>query len=54
MESMVTTEELFDRCVKDAEHPLGGWDFSHIRDRSITEPLTWSHHSVILPTGLFS
>lgn len=45
----MTVEDLFDIYIQDAEHPFSGWDFSHIRTRFVTEPLTWSYHSLLLP-----
>ena len=45
----IPSEKLFELYVRDAEHPFSGWDFSHIRTRLVTEPMTWSYHSVILP-----
>ncbi|MBK5112522.1 MAG: class I SAM-dependent methyltransferase [Candidatus Heimdallarchaeota archaeon] len=44
-----TSKEIFDLLLKDALHPFSGWDFSHIKDRIVMEPLTWSYHGEILP-----
>jgi len=44
-----TSKEIFNILLKDALHPFSGWDFSHVRSRIVTEPLTWSYHSKILP-----
>ncbi|NHJ31919.1 MAG: class I SAM-dependent methyltransferase [Asgard group archaeon] len=44
-----TVKEIFSILLEDALHPFSGWDFSHVRSRIVTEPLTWSYHSEILP-----
>jgi SAM-dependent methyltransferase len=41
-------EELFEFLVSEAEHPFSGWDFSHLSDRVVNDPLTWSYRSKIL------
>ncbi len=43
------SEEIFSILLEDALHPFSGWDFSYIRSRIVTAPLTWSYHSEILP-----
>lgn len=48
-EKTFSLEDKFDFFLQDAMHPFSGWDFSHIRDRMVTEPLTWSYSSEILP-----
>jgi hypothetical protein len=45
----ITSKETFSILLEDALHPFSGWDFSHVRSRIVTEPLTWSYHSEILP-----
>ncbi len=40
---------LLELLIKDAEYPFSGWDFSYIRDRLVSEPLTWSYHTKLLP-----
>lgn len=42
-------KELFDILIEDAQHPFSGWDFSYIKDRMVTEPLTWSYSAKIIP-----
>ena len=42
-------KELFEFLVSEAERPFAGWDFSHLEDRLINFPLTWSYRSIILP-----
>ncbi|MFX0075940.1 MAG: class I SAM-dependent methyltransferase [Candidatus Hermodarchaeota archaeon] len=42
-------EELFKFLVSEAKHPFSGWDFSHLNDRVVNGPLTWSYRSKILP-----
>lgn len=39
----------FEILLADAERGFEGWDFSHIRERMVTEPLPWSYTSLILP-----
>ncbi|MFX1500361.1 MAG: class I SAM-dependent methyltransferase [Promethearchaeota archaeon] len=41
--------ELFNFLVSEAAHPFSGWDFSYIRDRIVSAPLTWSYTSMLLP-----
>ena len=45
----LTSQESFSIYLEDAKHPFSGWDFSYIKDRIVSEPLTWSYHSIILP-----
>lgn len=45
----LNAEELFEFLVSEAEHPFSGWDFSHLSDRVVNGPLTWSYRSKILP-----
>ncbi|MFX1479329.1 MAG: class I SAM-dependent methyltransferase [Promethearchaeota archaeon] len=42
-------KELLDFLISEAEYPFSGWDFSHIQDRIVNAPLTWSYLSKILP-----
>jgi SAM-dependent methyltransferase len=44
-----STDQLFEIFINDAKKPFSGWDFSHLRDRMVTEPLSWSYTSEILP-----
>ncbi len=41
--------QTFKLFIEDSNHSFSGWDFSHIRDRMVTEPLTWSYSSEIIP-----
>ncbi len=43
-------DKLFKFLVSEADQPFTGWDFSHLGDRIINGPLTWSYRSKILPT----
>lgn len=44
-----STEENFRIFIHNAKHPLSGWGFSQIKDRMVTEPLSWSYTTEILP-----
>lgn len=46
---LLKNEELFKFLVSEAEHPFSGWNFSHLSDRVVNSPLTWSYRSKILP-----
>jgi SAM-dependent methyltransferase len=41
-------EKLFKFLVSEAEHPFTGWNFSHLRDRIVNGPLTWSYQTKVL------
>ncbi|MCG3259308.1 MAG: SAM-dependent methyltransferase, partial [Candidatus Heimdallarchaeota archaeon] len=43
------SKEVFDLLVEEAQRPFLGWDFSYIKDRFVTAPLTWSYTIEILP-----
>ncbi|MHA1914960.1 MAG: class I SAM-dependent methyltransferase [Promethearchaeota archaeon] len=45
----MSDEELIDFLIAEAEHSFSGWDFSHIIDRVVNSPLSWSYTSLILP-----
>jgi len=49
MKEKFTSEELFELFLEDAKHHFSGWDFSYIEDRMVTEPLTWSYRSRVIP-----
>lgn len=42
-------EESFQFFLEDSLHPFSGWDFSYIKDRIVTAPITWSYPSIIIP-----
>ncbi|MFW9923550.1 MAG: class I SAM-dependent methyltransferase [Candidatus Thorarchaeota archaeon] len=42
-------EKNFQFFLNDSLHPFSGWDFTYIKDRIVTEPITWSYPSIILP-----
>ena len=44
-----SSKEVFDLFVEEAQRPLLGWDFSYVKDRMVTAPLTWSYTMEILP-----
>lgn len=41
-------QELYDFILSEYQHLFEGWDFSYIESRVVTEPLTWSYHSLAL------
>lgn len=41
--------DLFNFLISEAKDSFSGWDFSHIGDRVVNSPLTWSYTSMILP-----
>ena len=49
MHSKFSAKELFDILIEDAQHPFAGWDFTYIKNRMVTEPLTWSYTTIIIP-----
>lgn len=40
--------DLFNFLISEADHPFSGWDFSYIRDRIVSAPLTWNYTSMLL------
>ncbi|MCE7741550.1 MAG: class I SAM-dependent methyltransferase [Candidatus Heimdallarchaeota archaeon] len=46
---LLESKVLFELLLKDGDSPFSGWDFSHIENRRVTAPLTWSYSTEILP-----
>ena len=48
MSVRITSEELFNFLIQEAEAHFSGWDFSYISDREAEAPLRWSYISEVL------
>ena len=46
---IIESKLVFDLLLKDGDAPFSGWDFSHIENRMVTAPLTWSYNTEIIP-----
>lgn len=42
-------KKLFNFLIAEAEHPFSGWDWSHIDNRIVNAPLSWSYRSKLIP-----
>lgn len=42
-------KETFELLIEEAQRPFLGWDFSYVKDRMVSAPLTWSYTIEILP-----
>jgi SAM-dependent methyltransferase len=40
-------EKLYEFLISESKVPFSGWDFSYIKDRMVSAPLTWSYSSKV-------